>query len=107
MKRHRIGILRIDTLDYIYFAMVRPIWTHKPKSWPCATHATGHMGKVEYHQSVVVELLTRNPYAVATRPCCHIGGINTHIHDFITGINETVTSGSPLIDILHITGRGI
>lgn len=65
------------------------------------------MRKVEYHQPVVVGLLTRNPYAVVTRPCRHIGGINTHVHRVIVGIDETVVLGSPLIDILHITGSGI
>jgi hypothetical protein len=65
------------------------------------------MRKVEYHQPVVVTLLSRYSHAVATRPCRHIGGINTDVHHVIVGIDETVVLGSPLIDILHITGSGI
>lgn len=73
------SVKEVDPLNQVDLAALRPVLTEEPKRWPYATDVGGQVSNVGNEETVIVGLVRRYAYGVATRTRGHLGVVNAEV----------------------------
>lgn len=107
MQSHLVGGILVDALNDINFAMAGPVGAKHPECGPSSAGASGHMGEIQDHQTLVVGVRAGQTDAVATVTAGDIAVVHPDIDGATGGTDQTVRRGGRVIDIVHVAVGGV